>query len=82
LLGTGPAALIGYALWASRAEKIFGTTSALQHVQRVAVVAQRRGNESVVARIVHRRMQVAVELEDVQFLVVLKLVAFRPWGSR
>ena len=29
LLGTGPAALIGYALWASRAEKIFGTTSAL-----------------------------------------------------
>jgi amino acid transporter len=29
LLGTGPAALIAYALWASRAEKIFGTTSAL-----------------------------------------------------
>ena len=29
LLGTGPAALIGYALWASRAEKIFATTSAL-----------------------------------------------------
>jgi amino acid transporter len=29
LLGTGPAALIGYALWASRAERIFGTTSAL-----------------------------------------------------
>jgi amino acid transporter len=29
LLGAGPAALIGYALWASRAEKLFGTTSAL-----------------------------------------------------
>jgi amino acid transporter len=29
LLGAGPAALIGYALWAARAEKIFGTTSAL-----------------------------------------------------
>ena len=29
LLGVGPAFLIGYALWASRAEKIFGTTSAL-----------------------------------------------------
>jgi amino acid transporter len=29
LLGTGPALLIGFALWASRAEKIFGTTSAL-----------------------------------------------------
>lgn len=28
LLGAGPAALIGYALWASRDEKIFGTTSA------------------------------------------------------
>jgi amino acid transporter len=29
LLGTGPAALIGYALYASRDEKIIGTTSAL-----------------------------------------------------
>ena len=29
LLGVGPAALIGYALWASRDEKLFGTTSAL-----------------------------------------------------
>jgi len=29
LLGTGPAALIGYALYASRDEKIVGTTSAL-----------------------------------------------------
>jgi len=29
LLGTGPAALIGYALYASRDEKIFGATSAL-----------------------------------------------------
>jgi amino acid transporter len=29
LLGAGPAALIGYALYASRDEKIFGTTSAL-----------------------------------------------------
>jgi amino acid transporter len=29
LLGAGPAALIGYALWAARAEKIFGTTAAL-----------------------------------------------------
>ena len=29
LLGVGPAALIGYALWVSRSEKLFGTTSAL-----------------------------------------------------
>jgi amino acid transporter len=29
LLGFGPAALIGYALWASREEKLIGTTSAL-----------------------------------------------------
>ena len=29
LLGVGPAVLIGYALWASRAEKVIGTTSAL-----------------------------------------------------
>ena len=29
LLGVGPAALIGYALWVSRDEKLFGTTSAL-----------------------------------------------------
>jgi len=29
LLGVGPAVLIGYALWASRNEKIIGTTSAL-----------------------------------------------------
>jgi amino acid transporter len=29
LLGVGPAALIGYALWASRDEKLFGTISAL-----------------------------------------------------
>jgi amino acid transporter len=29
LLGTGPAALIGYALWAARTQRIFGTTSAL-----------------------------------------------------
>jgi phosphoribosylformylglycinamidine synthase PurS subunit len=29
LLGVGPAALIGYALYASRAEKLMGTTSAL-----------------------------------------------------
>jgi amino acid transporter len=29
LLGVGPAALISFALWASRAEKIIGTTSAL-----------------------------------------------------
>jgi amino acid transporter len=29
LLGVGPAALIGYTLWASRDEKLFGTTSAL-----------------------------------------------------
>lgn len=29
LLGVGPAALIGYALWASRNEKLFGTTLAL-----------------------------------------------------
>jgi amino acid transporter len=29
LLGTGPAALIAYALWAARTQKIFGTTSAL-----------------------------------------------------
>lgn len=29
LLGIGPAALIAYALWVSRAEKLFGTTSAL-----------------------------------------------------
>jgi amino acid transporter len=29
MLGTGPAGLIGYALWALRDEKIFGTTSAL-----------------------------------------------------
>jgi hypothetical protein len=28
-LGVGPAALIGYALYASRAEKLMGTTSAL-----------------------------------------------------
>jgi len=29
LLGVGPTALIGYALWVSRDEKLFGTTSAL-----------------------------------------------------
>ena len=45
-----------------------------QHVQRIAVVAQRGGNESIVSRIVHRRVQVAVQLEDVQLLVIFKLV--------
>jgi amino acid transporter len=38
LLGAGPAALIAYALWASRAEKIFGTTSALLFSVAVALL--------------------------------------------
>jgi len=47
-----------------------GTRHQHQHVQRVAVIAQRGRNKAIVARVVHRRMQVAVQLEDVQLLVV------------
>jgi amino acid transporter len=38
LLGVGPAVLIAYALWASRAEKIIGTTSALLFATTVALL--------------------------------------------
>jgi amino acid transporter len=38
LLGLGPAVLIGYALWASRNEKIIGTTSALMFAAAIALL--------------------------------------------
>jgi hypothetical protein len=43
-------------------------------VERVAVVAEGRGDKAVVAGVVDGRVEVAVEAEDVQFLVVLVLV--------
>jgi amino acid transporter len=38
LLGVGPAVLIGYALWASRTEKIIGTTSALMFAAAIGLL--------------------------------------------
>ncbi len=38
LLGVGPAVLIGYALWASRTEKIIGTTSALMFASAIGLL--------------------------------------------
>ena len=45
-----------------------------QHVQRVAVVAQRGRNKAVIAGVVDRGVKIAVQLEDVQLLVVFKLL--------
>src|SRR5579884_1326193 len=45
-----------------------------EHVERIAVVAERTRQESVIAGEVHWRIQIAVETEDVQLLVVLILV--------
>ena len=43
-------------------------------VERIAVVGERAGDESVVARVMDRRIEVAVQPEDVELLVVLVLV--------
>ena len=51
-----------------------GAVDQHQHIERVAVVAQGAGDEAVVARIVDGRVEIAVQTEDVQFLVVLVLV--------
>jgi hypothetical protein len=42
-----------------------------EHIEGVAVVAEGGGNEAVVAGVVDGGVEVAVELEDVQLLVVL-----------
>ncbi len=44
-----------------------------QHIQGIVVVPQRRRQEAVVPRVMHRRVQVAIQLEHVQLLVVLVL---------
>ena len=46
-----------------------------EHVERIAVVAQRAGQEAVVAGIVDRAVEHAVEPEDAELLVELVLVA-------
>ena len=45
-----------------------------EHVQRIAVVAQRGGDKAVIARVVHGGVQITVQLEDVQLLVVLEFI--------
>ena len=45
-----------------------------QHVERIAVVAQCRRNESIVSRVVHRRVEIPIQTKDVQLLVVFILV--------
>ena len=46
-----------------------------EDVERVAIFAERAGNEAVVAGIVHRRIEEAVEAENAEGLVVFILVA-------
>ena len=46
-----------------------------EHVERVAVVAQRAGQETVVARIVHRAVQHPIQTKHAELLVELVLVA-------
>jgi hypothetical protein len=49
-----------------------------QHIERVAIIAQGRWHKAVVAGVVHRGVEVAVEPEDVELLIVLVFVnAFR-----
>ena len=51
-----------------------------EHVQRVAVAGKRGRDKTIVARIMHRRIQTAIETEHVKLLVVLVLVLFAEWN--
>ena len=45
-----------------------------QNIQRIAILTQRGRNKAVIAGVMNRRVQIAVEFEDVQFFVVLEFV--------
>ena len=51
-----------------------GTVAKHKDVERVAILSDRLGDETIVARIVDWRMQVAVQNEDLQIEIILILV--------
>ena len=52
-----------------------GASTRTRAVEGISIVGQGAGDEAVVAGIVDGRVEIAVETEDVEFLVVLVLVA-------
>src|SRR5581483_6947970 len=51
-----------------------GRVNQHQHIEGIAIVRERGGDETVVARVVDGRVEVAVKAEDVELLVVLVFV--------
>jgi hypothetical protein len=49
-------------------------------IERIAIVAQRRRDKAIVSGVMHRRIEVSVQPEDMEFLVVLVLVDSLEWN--